>query len=204
MIPAVILAAGQSSRMGRSKALLPCGPDGPSFVARLIATLREAGIDDVLVVARPDDDALRDEVEAHGGRFVENPRHQEGQLSSLLAGLNVADRPGVRAVLVTPVDAPMIAAGTVATLTSQFGRTSASIVRPASGGRHGHPVIFARAMFDAIRHADPAVGAKAVLRAHPEAVLNVEVDDPGVVADIDTPADYERVIGGEFPEDLGS
>lgn len=204
MIRAIILAAGQSSRMGRSKALLPCGRGGPSFVARLIATLRESGLDDVLVVGRPDDDALRGEVEAHGARFVDNPRHEEGQLSSLLAGLNVADRPGVRAVLVTPVDAPLIAATTVARLTSEVGKGSASIVRPSCGGKHGHPVLFTRAMFDALRHADPAAGAKAVLRAYPEAVLNVEVDDPGVLADVDTRGDYERVIGEEFPVDPGS
>src|SRR5688500_18191531 len=110
MVAAVVLAAGRSTRMGRSKALL-IAPDGRTFVARLAETLCEGGVDAPVVVGRADDDPLRAEVEeiGCGVRFVVNADADEGgQLSSLLAGLREADRPGVRALMAVPVDAPLV------------------------------------------------------------------------------------------------
>ena len=210
MIPAVILASGRSTRMGGAKALLTFPSSTVTFLARIVTVVLEGGVADALVVGRPDDQALRHEVERALGttqamgpvrlqppaprvRFIENHRADTGQLSSLIAGLNAADRPGVRAILVTPVDLPLFRAGTVATLLAAVSSTSFPIARATHNGRHGHPVIFGRAVFDALRRADPDIGAKAVLRSH--AVLDVEVDDPGVLQDIDTPADYARLLG---------
>jgi molybdenum cofactor cytidylyltransferase len=197
VIPGIILAAGRSLRMGRSKALLPCGPSGESFVSRLAQALHEGGLDEVLVVGRVDDDGLRREVDALPvrARYVENPNADGGQLTSVLAGLDVADRPGVTGLLVTPVDAPMIAPATISALIETFRTAHAPIGRAVHNGRHGHPVIFARALFHELRHADPSVGARAVVRAHGDRVIEVEVDDPGVLGDVDTPDDYERQIG---------
>jgi molybdenum cofactor cytidylyltransferase len=196
LVPGIILAAGASTRMGRSKALLPCGGDRRTFVAALIDALREGGASDAIVVIRPADAALRAHVEAEGtARIVENPRADEGQLSSLIAGLNAADRPGVGAVLVTPVDVPLVRAATVARLLRAFDEGRQPIVRPSHGGRHGHPVIFGRAVFDELRRADPSVGARVVVRADPARVLDVEVEDAGVLVDIDTPRDYETHFG---------
>ena len=130
-------------------------------------------------------------------RFVENPGADAGQLSSILAGLDAADVPGTSGLLVTPVDAPLVTAATVATLLSMFASTGASIVRAVYRGRHGHPVVFSRDVFDSLRRADPDVGAKAVLRAHALAIVNVDVDDAGVVGDVDTPEDYRAVFGRE-------
>jgi molybdenum cofactor cytidylyltransferase len=200
MVAGVILAAGRSSRMGRSKALLPCGPDEETFVHRLARAFCDGGLQEALVVGRADDLALRTAVDTMTvpARFVENANADAGQLSSLLAGLSAADRPGVRAVLVAPVDCPLITADTVASLLAVFGSTHAPIVRACHRGRHGHPVLFARAVFDELRRADPAMGAKAVLRAHEDAVVNIEVDDPGVVRDVDTPEDYRALFGREL------
>ena len=193
MIPGIILAAGESRRMRRPKALLRLAPEGTTFVAALIRSLTDGGVDDVLVVGRPGDAALREEVERAGARFVENLHHDLGQLSSLLAGLNIADRPGVTGVLVTPVDAPRIAVGSIAALIHAFRESGAPVVRPVHQGRHGHPVIFSRAVFDALRSADFSVGAKAVVRAQGDRVLNVEVADSAVLEDIDTPDDYGKM-----------
>jgi CTP:molybdopterin cytidylyltransferase MocA len=121
-----------------------------------------------------------------------NARADEGQLSSLLAGLDAVDA-GADAVLVTLVDLPLVRAATVAALLARASRTPASAVRAAYRGRHGHPVIFKRALFAPLRLADPGAGAKAVLRAI--AVEDVDADDPGVVDDIDTPEDYGRSFG---------
>ena len=167
------------------------------FVVRLVDTLSEGGIDGPFVVGRPDDDLLKSAVESldSRGRWIENPDADSGgQLSSLLAGLKKADRPGVRALMVVPVDAPLVAPATVSKLIGVFADTGADIVRARYQGRNGHPVIFSRAVFDQLRHADPSLGAKAVLRAHEDAIVNVDVDDPGVTGDIDTPEDYEKLV----------
>lgn len=129
-----------------------------------------------------------------GVRFVVNAHAEEGQLSSVIAGLNAADRPGVHAVIVTPVDTPLILPATVSALLTTFATRRPLIVRATYQGRHGHPVIFGRGAFDALRRADRAIGAKAVVRAHASSLVDVEVDDPGVLHDIDGPDDYARVF----------
>jgi molybdenum cofactor cytidylyltransferase len=195
MIVGIVLAAGASSRMGRPKALLPLG--GETFVSCVCRTLLAAGVDDVVVVAGAELEAVTSAVYRAGlsVRIIENPRRHEGQLSSLLAGLAVADRPGVEAVVVHLVDAPLVAAGTVRAVMDAFRRTRAPVVRPVINGRHGHPVLFARSVFDELRRADPSVGAKAVVRAHAADACDVPVDDEGACRDIDTPEDYVRLIG---------
>lgn len=191
MIPAILLAAGASTRMGRPKALLPAGDR--TFVRAILETLRDGGVSDIAVVVRPGQRDVGAEIEAAGlGRAVTNPRPDEGQLSSLLAGLDAVDRDGVEAVLVTLVDIPLITADTVRALIARARVSDAAIVRVVHGGRHGHPVIFKREVFEALRRADPALGAKAVMGA--SSVEDVEVADPGVVEDVDTPADYTRVF----------
>jgi len=193
MVVGIILAAGASSRMGRPKALLPIGAD--TFVTRVCRTLLEAGVDDLVVVAGPEQEAIADALASTGlpARVVENRRRDEGQLSSVLAGLAVADRPGVDAVLVHLVDAPLVRPETARAVLDAFFRTHAPIVRPSVGGRHGHPVLFARGVFDELRRADPGVGARGVVQAHAADVCNVPVDDEGACRDVDTPEDYARL-----------
>jgi molybdenum cofactor cytidylyltransferase len=197
MMPAIVLAAGLSARMGEPKALLPVGPNrrGPTFLRQIVERLLDGGASDALVVGRPDDARLRREIDSIAqARFVANDRADTGQLSSVIAGVNAADRPGVHAVLITPVDMPYFKSATVRMLMDAAASSYAPIVRPTHAGRHGHPVIFARAVFDELRHADPAAGARAVVRAHRQDALDVAVDDPGVLHDIDLPEDYERAI----------
>jgi molybdenum cofactor cytidylyltransferase len=194
VVAGIILAAGRSLRMGAPKALLRT-PDGRTFVRRLMLTLRQGGIAPVVVVGRPDDGALRAEVEQEAGRYIVNADADAGgQLSSLVAGLDEVDRAELGGVMVTPVDAPLVSAATVTTLLAVFDTTFAPVVRPRLRGRHGHPVIFSRALFDELRRADRTVGAKAILRAHAAAVINVDVDDAGVVDDVDTPESYRVVL----------
>jgi molybdenum cofactor cytidylyltransferase len=194
VIAGIVLAAGRSTRMGTSKALLRA-PGGSTFVQCAIASLTEGGAAFVVVVGRPEDAELRDEVQKHSGEYVENPLADAGgQLSSLLAGLAAADRSGVRGVIVLPVDAPLVLPATVRMLLAIFKFTRAAVVRPRHAGRHGHPVIFSRAVFDDLRRADPAAGAKAVLRRHASAIVNVDVDDEAVLGDVDTPESYRAMF----------
>lgn len=194
MIAGVILAAGRSTRMGRSKALLSASAT-ETFVARQLTTMREAGIR-AIVVGRLDDQPLRTEIDRCGATYVVNPNADAGgQLSSLLAGLAAVDGPHLRGVMMVPVDAPLVTPATIVALVAAFETTGGPIVRPRHQGRHGHPVIFSRAVFDDLRRANPGEGAKAVLRAHAAGIVNVDVDDPGVLADLDTPEAYREAFG---------
>jgi molybdenum cofactor cytidylyltransferase len=191
VIPAILLAAGASSRMGRPKALLEVG--GQTFVRRILDTLRQAGVPEAVVVVRSGMTAVAAEVLTAGfGRVVENPDPDRGQLSSLVVGLDAVDRPDVAAALVTLVDVPLVRSSTVAELLARAAASPAPILRATHEGRHGHPVVFRRVVFAALRAADPAAGAKPVVRAL--AVEDVEVDDPGVLRDVDTPQDYDRLL----------
>ena len=195
VIPAIVLAAGRSSRMGRAKATLDAG-GGHTFLTRIVATFHDAGVDDVIVVVGHEAEQIAASFSASGlaARFVVNRHYDHGQLSSLLAGINVLDRPGVSAVLVTLVDVPLVSAATVRTVIDTYRRTRAPIVRPTSGDRHGHPLLIDRSLFDALRGADPASGAKPVVRAHASAAGDVAVDDEGAFTDIDTEEDYRKTI----------
>jgi molybdenum cofactor cytidylyltransferase len=195
VIPAIVLAAGRSSRMGRAKATLPAG-DGHTFLTRIVQTFLDAGVDDVIVVVGHDAEAIASRFSESGlpARFVVNRDYDKGQLSSLLAGLDVLDRPGVSAVLVTLVDVPLVSAATVRAVVDAYRRTGAPIVRPTSGDQHGHPLLIDRALFAALRGADPSAGAKPLVRAHASAAGDIAIDDEGAFTDIDTEEDYRRAI----------
>ena len=184
--------------MGRPKALLPATATD-TFVSRVARTLRDGGVDDVVVVAGADGPlALISEAlagETPPPRLVVNPEPDLGQLSSLLIGLRTVDHPGVAAMLMTLVDVPLVSAETVRVLLEAYRRTRAPVVRPVRDGRHGHPVIFDRALFGELRQAEMSAGAKAVVRAHQAEILDVAVEDGGAFLDIDTPDDYERAFG---------
>ena len=195
VIPAIVLAAGRSSRMGRAKAMLPAG-GGHTFLTRIVATFLDAGVDDVIVVVGHDADQIASSFSESGlpARFVVNREYDRGQLSSLLAGLGVVDRPGVSATLVTLVDVPLVSVATVRTVIETYRRTGAPIVRPTSGDRHGHPLLIGRVLFEKLRAADPSTGAKPIVRAHASADGDIAVDDEGAFADIDTEEEYRKTI----------
>ena len=222
IVPGVVLAAGQSSRMGRPKALLPAGED-ETFLSRIVRTLHRAGVVDVVVVAATTGPlsgirsalarACRPAVASAsaGGvspavptaRLILNPDASRGQFSSLLCGLEAIDRPDVAAMLLTLVDIPLVDPDTVRALLDTYARTRAPVVRPVraepsavrSSRTHGHPVILDRALFDPLRAADPAQGAKPVIRAYADRAVAVPVTDNAPFVDIDTPEAYESMFG---------
>lgn len=207
IVPGVILAGGRSSRMGRPKALLP-DDDRETFVSRLVRTLGDAGVAEVVVVVAVDGpvNAIRSTLATthRAPRIALNQDSSRGQLSSLLTGLEAVDRPGVDALLMTLVDVPLVGVSTVRALLDAYARTRAPIVRPVRqvDAAHGHPVIIDRSVFDELRGADPRTGARPVVRARAAEIENVSVEDCGAFLDIDTPADYRRVFGRPMPVDL--
>ena len=194
MIPAVVLAAGTSSRMGRPKATLPL-PGGDTFLTRIVGTFLDAGIDDVVVVVGHEAELVVSTFSLSGlpARFVRNPDFEQGQFSSILAGLRAIDRPGVAAMLLTLVDVPLVDAATVRAVIDQYRRSHAPIVRPTSGSRHGHPVLIDRSVFEPLRRADPAGGAKPVVRAYASAAGDIAIADEGAFTDFDTPDDLSKI-----------
>ena len=117
--------------MGRPKATLPLNADD-TFLTRVVRTLLDASVDDVVVVVGHEAPAIAADFAKSGlrARFVENPAYERGQLTSLLAGLSVVDRPGVEATLVTLVDVPLVSPATVRAVVQRYRLTRAPIVRP--------------------------------------------------------------------------
>ena len=196
MLPALILAAGESRRMGSPKALLEA-PGGGSFVGRIVRAFVEAGVLDVVIVTGAEHAAIAHALEGDRlpvvPRLARNLDPGRGQLSSLWVGMDVAVGPETEGVLMTLVDVPLLRPATIRQVVDVWWNTRAPIVRPAIGERHGHPVLFDRALFDELRRAPLNLGAKAVVRAHEDEIVNVTVDDEGCLIDIDTQEDYRRI-----------
>ena len=197
MLAALVLAAGESRRMGGSPKALLRAPCGRSFAGRITDVLAEAGADTLFIVTGSAHDEVVKAVEADQPRlppvFIRNPNPSRGQLSSLWVGMDHAVTPAVEALLVTLVDVPMITADVVRQVIDAWRATGAPIVRPAIGELHGHPVLYDRALFAALRSASLEHGAKSVVRAHESEILNVAVSDPGCLRDVDTPDDYRTL-----------
>jgi molybdenum cofactor cytidylyltransferase len=195
VVESIVLAAGASSRMGRPKASLPLTNAGETFLSHLCRTLLDAGLSRVTVItgAHP---GIADSWPAGDARVreIHNPHWSSGQLSSLLVGLDAIDDGQVEAMIVGLVDVPLVRASTVRVLIDTWRETRAPIVRPSRDGHHGHPVIFDRAIFAELRAADPAQGAKPVVHAHLDRLIDVPVDDEGAFLDADTEGEYKRLL----------
>ena len=196
MIVAVVLSAGESSRMGRPKALLPV--ENQTFIARIVDALRGGRISRIIVVLGHNAEQLRPSIEPLGVEIVVNPAYKQGQLSSLQAAVRLLDKDSnCEGIMVHLVDHPYLSPQLVETLTRRFNESASKIVLPVFGGKRGHPVIFSRALFAELLNAPLDQGAKAVVNAHRAETLEVETDDKGITLDIDTPALYRQHVKGE-------
>lgn len=201
MISAVILAAGSSSRMGVPKALLEIG--GKTFLRHIVDILASASVLDVTIVLGSDAERIRGSLSWFGGTIVVNPAWHEGQLSSVISGIDAAVRNGSsEGILLCPVDHPLISHGLIAELLGAFRRSKKKIVIPVYRGRRGHPVIFAATLLEDLRYAPSETGARAVVHRYPEEVAEVDTEDEGAVINIDSMADYRRYVEDKKAEGL--
>jgi len=175
--------------MGAPKALLDAG--GRSFLARTLLSLREGGGYPLLVVVRDLMGPVAHETRDHGGVPVLNPDPTRGPVSSLQVGIRALaeDAP---ALLFAPVDHPLFSPETVSALLRGFSETGAPLVVPAFEGWRGHPVLFGRALFPELLEEDLPEGARTVVRRYLDERLQLPVNDPGILADIDTPEEYRK------------
>lgn len=188
----IVLAAGASSRMGKPKPLLEA--DGTTFLERAIKLLRTAGCTYVVAVVNDDDDWVTRVADTAGAAVVINDQPESEQIDSLrLAIANLPD--GYEAVMVMPVDFPRIQQQTVSALVQDYSRQPSAVLNPAHKGRAGHPVIFSRDVVTELLRPDLPDGARSVIERHTREARTLEVDDPGVLIDIDTPADYQQHVG---------
>jgi molybdenum cofactor cytidylyltransferase len=196
MIVAVVLSAGESSRMGRPKALLPI--DGQTFIERIVGALKRGGIERIVVVLGFNADALRQQISHLPVEILVNPDHKLGQLSSLqVAVRHLQAAQDCDGVMIHLVDHPYIEPKLVSLMLQRFDESKWSIVVPRHQGKRGHPVIFSRALFDELLDAPLDQGAKAVVNAHRQDTLEIETDDAGITVDIDTPELYRQHVKGE-------
>jgi molybdenum cofactor cytidylyltransferase len=191
----VILAAGESSRMGRDKALLPWPPDsalGATFLSAAIK-LFFPYVDVVLVVVGNNRAELSPVVYANGASLVINPDPDRGQFSSLQAGLQEIRNRGRDAAMLTLVDRPPVRAATIETLQEAFERAIAKrklAVIPEYEGKHGHPILIANEMLEAFLEAPETSNARDVEGAHQSQIEYVPVYDPLVAVNVNTPEQY--------------
>ena len=193
MISGILLAAGESRRMGSPKALLPY--QGQTFIERICHAFLTAGVDELIVVLGAWEDKLRPALPSHPAlRTVVNPHYKLGQLSSLTRGIGALS-PGSEAAVVNLVDHPLISAETIKALIASFRADPLPIIIASYRDKRGHPVLFSSQVYGELLAAPLDKGAKVVVRKDPTRVREVRLDDPGILADIDTPEDYRRWTG---------
>ena len=197
MIAAVVLSAGESSRMGSPKALLPIS--GVPFIEEIVRALKGTKIDRIIVVLGHHAEEIRKRIAHLPVTFVLNRDYAKGQLSSLIVAIRslAAEKTTekVDGVLVHLVDHPFISPALVDHMIDRFYETKKLIVIPRCGGRRGHPVIFSSRLFPELLSAPLEKGAKVVVHAHRDETLEIETDFAGVTIDIDTPEEYRQYLG---------
>ena len=191
MIAGLILAAGESSRMGRDKALLAY--HGRTFLETILGTLREAGIARIAVVLGHHADEIRKAVNLEGVEVVVNNEYLRGQTSSLQAALRALEDPDLEAIVLSLVDHPVVSAATVRALLKSYGQSHAPVIIPTYRGQRGHPVVIARDLFPELQVLGPKEGANIVVRKYGDQTRFVDVDDPGILLDVDDPDTYGRL-----------
>jgi molybdenum cofactor cytidylyltransferase len=189
LIAAVVLAAGLSTRMGKPKQTLPL--KGRPMLEQVLLTYRRAKVDRVVVVLGAEAADVRKNVRFQREKVVINPGYKGGMSSSLRLGLGEVEREA-EAVIIALGDQPFVSAETINLLVDAHRASKAPVVVPVYHGARGNPVLFDRTVFSQIKEVRGDVGAKSVVARNRDRVLQVDVEDGGVLWDIDTPSDYAR------------
>jgi len=193
MIWAVVLAAGESRRMGTQKLLLPFGDT--TVAGAVVKAVEASRASRTLVVLGADREAVRSELESEAPSksfdFAVNPDYRLGMLTSIQAGIRALP-PEAKAAVIVLGDQPFLASRVIDMIVEAYGKSAKGIVIPAFKGRRGHPVLIDLKYRAEVLALDPCDGLRALMLAHPEDILEVEVDDPNILRDLDTPEDYRN------------
>jgi len=193
-VSAVVLAAGRSARMGEAKQLLRIGEQ--TMLERTIENVRASRVEEVVLVLGFEAELIRRELPVallEGVRVVINENYASGMASSLREGLAVVSAESHGALIVL-ADQPLVRPETMNELVEQYCRSDAEIAVPYFKGSRGNPVLLGRFVFAEAMALEGDVGCRAIFAQHTKGILRVDVDDPGILADIDSREDYERLL----------
>ena len=191
-IAPVILAAGDSTRMGYPKALLPLGTD--TFITRILHILHKTGLPAPTIILGRSAPVVGPLISEWAADLRINPDPDRGQLSSIQLALSCI-RPEFDAGMIWPVDQPAVSEKLVRELAHLFIAAGSMITCPVYRGRRGHPAIFHRGLFREFMEAPLEEGPKKILLRHEKDTAMLPTDECAVVRDIDTPSDYEELTG---------
>jgi molybdenum cofactor cytidylyltransferase len=191
-ITPVILAAGDSRRMGYPKALLPLGAE--VFLTRILSTVRKAGLGKPKIVLGKAASVIQPRIEANQADILINRKPERGQLSSIQLAVSSL-KPGCIAAMIWPVDQPLVSMELICSLVKLFLSSDALIAHPVHGGKSGHPSIFRKMIFPEILETPLGESPKKIVMQHKASTAVLPTDETGTVCDIDTPSDYENAIG---------
>ena len=187
----IILAAGESRRMGRPKLLLPFGEK--TIIETVVNNAVQSKADEVLVVLGSDAEKMAEKIGNLPVRIYINPDFRQGMLSSIQWGFK--SLPGdTRAVLVMLGDQPMISGSVINRIVDAYKQTGMGIILPVYKKRRGHPILIDMKYRDEVKQLKPDTGLRALVHSHAKDILEVEVDVPGILRDIDTVEDYNEEI----------
>ena len=198
-LTAIILAAGLSSRMGRFKPLLPLGDT--TVVERVVGLYRDAGVEDSCVVLGHRAEEVKAALGPHGVRSVVNWRFEEGMFSSIQAGVCALPE-GCRGFFVHPVDVPLVRRSTVTALVEAFTAYGDDICHPCFDGRRGHPPLVPAMLASEVLKWTGEGGLRGCWLAWDMLMRDVAVADQGILWDMDTEADYRRMLARLLSEDI--
>ena len=196
MISAIILAAGQASRFGQCKQLMPLGEK--PLLEHVLESVRQSSVDDVAVVLGARADEIRQQIGFGRERVIVNPDYANGMSTSIQAGLRALPDMTDAAMIVL-ADQPFVTSRTLDLLIDEYQRTRPSVVIPTYNGFRGNPVIVDKSLFAEMMNIRGDVGCRAIFGEHAETIAKVPVDDRGVVTDIDTMEDLERAQADVLP-----
>jgi molybdenum cofactor cytidylyltransferase len=194
-IGAIILAGGSSARMGKAKQLLPLGDS--TVLEQTIANVRGAEVQEIVMVLGASAEAIRRELHPallKGLKLVVNEDYLHGMSTSLRAGISALDPRSVAALIILG-DQPFIRAQTMDQVVRAYRRSFAPIFIPEYLGRRGNPVLLDRSVFSEVMALEGDTGCRAIFSNHQDGIAKVEVEDEGILIDIDDPDDYDRLRG---------
>ena len=189
-ISALLLAAGESKRMGRQKLLLPFGTS--TIIEQVVDNLLNSKIDEVIVVVGYRAAELVKRITSKPIKIAVNPQYHQGMSTSIIAGLNLIDK-RANAVMIVLADQPGIKSKVIDKLIEEFHRHDKGIVIPTYQGNRGHPIIFSIKYKGAFLKLTGDVGGREIIDKHREDILEIPVDSKGINADVDTVSDYEQL-----------